>query len=146
MDKHVSVISFHDYWIDKMCFEKNRSMHREYDGELDFELGVNYEPRKDCILVSVFVQMYDRDFSDKGLPFFLDVVVTGEFSVNHEGVNRAEIDEKALSDVLKSNTVAILFPYVRSIVSSLTLMANEEAVILPPINTFELLRSGITAQ
>ena len=90
--------------------------------------------------------MYDRDFSDKGLPFFLDVVVTGEFSVNHEGVNRAEIDEKALSDVLKSNTVAILFPYVRSIVSSLTLMANEEAVILPPINTFELLRSGITAQ
>ena len=144
MDRPVSIISFHDYWIDKMCFEKNRAMHRKYDGQLDFKLEINYEPKENGLLVSLGVQLYDRDFSHKELPFYLDVVVTGEFSVNHQGVEKIGLDEVAVRSALKANTVAILFPYVRSIISSLTLMANEEAVILPPINTFELIKEKQT--
>ncbi|HBG00853.1 MAG TPA: hypothetical protein DDW87_04685 [Firmicutes bacterium] len=119
MDKPTSVISFHNYWIDNIVFEKNRSM-QDYAGDVDFQLKVSYEHKERILLVSVGVELFDPHAVRNNSPFFLDVTVTGAFSINRQDGKEA-IDEKVIVAALKSNTVAILFPYIRNIVSSLTL-------------------------
>lgn len=41
----------------------------------------------------------------------------------------------------KPNAVAILFPYVRALISSYTANANVTPLVLPPINVNQLLRN-----
>ena len=39
------------------------------------------------------------------------------------------------SDIIKKNTVAIMFPFVRSQISLLTTQPDMVPIVLPPINT-----------
>ncbi len=144
MDKHASVINFNDYWVDKISFNKNYSLHRKYEGEIDFKLGVSYKPTEKSLLVSVAIKLFDQNFPGSEQPFFLEAIVTGEFVINKKVVQNTNVVNEVIEEALKANTVAILFPYVRNIISALTLLANEEPVILPTINTFSLIRDEET--
>ncbi|ACO24213.1 hypothetical protein SPAR5_0608 [Streptococcus pneumoniae GA04375] len=60
----------------------------------------------------------------------ISVTVIGYFEIN--------IDEN-ITDILYVNGTAILCPYLRSIVSTVSAIDSSEAMLLPTINVLELL-------
>ena len=56
------------------------------------------------------------------------VVANGVFSIDNPESDFSQ-------DILKNNTVAIMFPFIRSQVSLLTTQPGMTPVIIPPINT-----------
>lgn len=67
---------------------------------------------------------------DQLLPFEICVELTGHFNLINEGNETKAL----LKQIINQNTVAILFPFLRSTVAAVTLAANISPVILPVIN------------
>ncbi len=75
--------------------------------------------------VKLSVSLVDKDAMKK-----ISVTVIGYFEIN--------IDEN-ITDILYVNGTAILYPYLRSIVSIVSAIDSSEAMLLPTINVLELL-------
>ena len=88
----------------------------EDNQEMEVELGV-----------SIF-----KDSLEKNYPF--------EMAVNVKGFFYLEIGNERI-DTFEANAIAILFPYVRAIVSTFTANANVAPVILPPMNLYNYLKN-----
>lgn len=65
------------------------------------------------------------------IPFEMEVILKGYF-----GVENAQSDIK----FFEKNAIAILFPYLRAIVSTYTVNANVAPILLPAMNINEYLR------
>lgn len=66
----------------------------------------------------------------------LEIEVCGEFFVNMEGFKSIphKNKKKLLTDILTKNTVAIVFPYLRTYVSTITGMAGIKEINIPIFN------------
>lgn len=53
-----------------------------------------------------------------------------------------EVDDDDVRGLCESNTLSILFPYLRSSISDISLKANITPIILPTINIIALLKNG----
>jgi len=74
------------------------------------------------------------------LPFDMNVTMTGHFRFcADETGEEADLREK----VMRENTVAIMFPFLRSIVASLTATANIPPLVLPVINIVKAFEDGV---
>lgn len=58
----------------------------------------------------------------------ISVEITGQFIINEENEDKAE-------EYIRLNGTAILMPYLRAFVSVLTSLDNNDAIVLPTINT-----------
>lgn len=74
---------------------------------------------------------FDID-KNEDLPFEIHVELVGSFELKNW-------ESEELLPVMSTNTVAIMFPYLRTIVSSLTTNANIPPYIIPIINIARLL-------
>lgn len=63
------------------------------------------------------------NMEEKNYPFNIKVKVLGRFAIHGENIENFEI-----------NGIAILYPYLRAIVSTYTANSNIPTLILPPIN------------
>jgi preprotein translocase subunit SecB len=70
-------------------------------------------------------------------PYFLNAVVSGIFEC--ENFEQGEETEK----LMRNNSIAILYPYLRSLVSVSASIAGLPPVVLPVINTFSFFGSQI---
>ena len=71
--------------------------------------------------------IFDKNAIEK-YPFFINVKIKGVFAWD------ADMDNQTLENLLKINAPAILFSYIRSVVSSITAFSGYPALILPLIN------------
>ena len=62
-------------------------------------------------------------------PFSIEISMIGHFVLDCENP-----DDKSAQDLVNQNTFAILFPYLRAMVTSLTACANIPPMVLPVIN------------
>jgi len=77
----------------------------------------------------------DQENSEFPLPFEAKVVITGDFRL--QGWMNNEVHDIAIN-----STTAILFPYLRNTLSSITLQANIPPYVLPIMNMASLFRHG----
>lgn len=128
MSKNECILKFTDYSVDKLIFEKNKS-YKETDDE---DVGINPE-------ISNNIEKADENkyyvslgikIEEEFLPFKIDVSITGLFFFK---------DDNPDEDLINKNAFAILFPYLRSLVTTLTANANVQPMILPPINVVSYL-------
>ncbi|WP_438316567.1 protein-export chaperone SecB [Sporosarcina sp. FA9] len=95
------------------------------------EIGLNEDNNRQAI-VHLSVEIGDQSEDD-----YLKVVIAGFFAF--------ETDEDVKDDIIYNyyelNGTAILFPYLRSIVSDLTSKGEDSPIILPTINILALLKS-----
>lgn len=68
------------------------------------------------------------------LPFEIEVIVRGFFSLDQE----ESMDREGIYKFYIKNGSAIMYPYVRAIVSSVTSNGNEENIIMPTVNFYSL--------
>lgn len=134
MDKR-GVITFLDYKVNSIEFKNND----DYDGEevdIDFGVSAHYHISDDGeeMIVVLNTKIFEPK-EGKVYPFRMSVEIEGYFKSNFE-------DKEQEIGQYGKNAVAILFPYVRALVSTFTANANVTPLILPTVNVNKLLDKG----
>ncbi len=125
-----SALYFDDYIVDSISFKNNPKCNEEetfIDFTVDPQTTVGED--KKSMVVKLTVHIF-KDAVKNNYPF--------EMSVTVEGFYRLEMQDE---DILKyeRNAIAILYPYIRAIVSNFTATANVNPLILPAINVNKLI-------
>lgn len=129
-----SVLRFENYIVKKVLFEYNLQYNNEEAIDIKFDVDADYCVKEEDGSMQVTLETYVFNGEDKTkYPFSMEMEVVGFFSISN--VSEEQIEN------FKPNAVAILFPYVRALISSYTANANVTPLILPPINVNQLLRS-----
>lgn len=126
----MAVIEFKGYTVNKMIFEKNEHYVELDKGGLEnsinFEVNMDESGKKAVITMGLVV----GSTNDEGHPFFVDVELDGMFKYNLD----QDETNVGFNEFLLNNGAAILYPYLRSTVSSLTNLSEFPAYVLPTIN------------
>ncbi|WP_154840627.1 protein-export chaperone SecB [Clostridium paraputrificum] len=118
------VLELNDVYVENINFIRNVS-YSQKDADLEFRIGAGTdEGENELYKVSIKVEIYDTKSSD----FKISAVVVGIF--------------KSKGEFLQKNAMAILFPYVRSFLTTLTAQSGIKPIILPPINFNALLEAS----
>lgn len=129
MSSSNSSLAFKKYFVDKVVFERNETfdINKGVDIEFDISSRVEFLEEK-CAKVTLVLDIFKNAEIDNK-PFEMSVSISGIFEVQN-------IKDNIL---IEQNTLAILFPYARAIVSTYTSSANVAPLILPPINVVKYL-------
>ena len=126
----MAVLKFDGYRVDSMSYSRNSKFSdfenkRKVTYHPEFEAHTIIHEDTDKAELTLNFKVPD-DF-----PFLVEVTITGSFSY-------VKVEDKTgggLKNFVQVNGSAILFPYIRAIVSQLTGMANEYTpLLLPTIN------------
>lgn len=133
MENAKSSLRFIDYYVDEVQFYNNK-LFEERSVELDFQIShsIEYtEDKNNTFFVTLNIVVFDNA-EENNYPFTISVSITGIFQTNIENVD-------SIKNFAEINSIAILFPYLRSIVSTYTANANIQPLILPPINVVNMI-------
>ena len=145
----MAIISFEDYAIDNVSFLTNTMFEGADDlgklhTEVSFsaEIGISYENARSYVIIKTQIGNCKSEIDStevKHVPFQLEVDIRGIYSLNFSDFKSVD----NLKDVLSTNAIAILYPYLRSFVSTLTAQVNSfPAYVLPVVNFAETLREN----
>jgi len=134
------VLQFMNYSVDKIIFQKNNTYDKE-EAELNVKFEHNIredDENKGNYYINLTMNLFNEEETDyKDCPFKLEISMTGLFKLQDSESVANEVKGKLLNE----NTLAILFPYMRSLITSVTANANISPLILPPINIIAMLKS-----
>jgi preprotein translocase subunit SecB len=100
------------------------STFRKKDESLEgLELGVQVERNLNKVADGVFEVLLETTVSDEEEKVFVNVKGRGIFSTQQENM-----------DILEKNTIAIMFPYIRSYISIMTTQPGMNPIVLPAMN------------
>lgn len=122
------VIYFKSYEIEKFNYMKVNPDEKIDDSRNDDSFTVSVKPSYDVERKNAALKV-DVVFATGNMK--IDITVNGYFEL----IDDTQVDFEKL---LVINGSAIIFPYIRSMVSMLTSLDNEHAIILPTINTNNL--------
>lgn len=123
-----SIMQFNGYDVLKIIYEKNLNksqLREEYEVHPQFFKEVT---QKDEDSFSVILGFKIESTDDNPFPFTTEIIMEGKFQF----IGSVEKDDKI--KLMNENSLAILFPYLRSVVSMVTVSANETALLLPTFN------------
>lgn len=131
VNNYPAVVTMDKIYFDKLEFQREENI-------LSDELNVNFKKSVDELAgqnnkYSVILQCTIEDQTHHSLRIFASMV--GIFECHSE-------DPGLLDTLINENTVAIMFPFLRSQISLMTTQPDMSPVILPPMNINNLL-SGI---
>lgn len=105
----------------------------KYTGEkfkIDFNAsGIYFKSDNKYELNLIFKALHDESDKDN---FFVRVNCKAFFVFNTDTI------ELGIPDYFYSNSIAIVYPFIRSFISSLTLQANVKLILLPTMNLSSL--------
>ena len=121
-------IQFNRYEVNKIHFE----LSQYYEGDKEFQISPKFGTEvTDCengeYKVQLSISLVATE--ENPIPFSLEIIMTGSFLANMDN----ESDEFK-QKILHENTVAIMFPFLRAMVASLTTNANIQPLLLPVFN------------
>lgn len=134
-----SALKFNDYIVDKVEFYNNIQFDSEnVELKMDIDDSIQFIDDKNGFLLHLKTKIFP-DAVENNYPFSMNIAITGIFQFN-EDKNISESDKQKFARI---NSIAILFPYVRAIVSTYTASANIQPLILPPINVVKYVKDKI---
>lgn len=133
----MTVLKFKGYTVKEMSYKSNSNFKKTKSINLKPNLQSDYEINNDDITVNLSVKV--GSLSDESLPFEVTCSVQGLFEYDSE----EDTDNIGVDAFIHNNSVAILYPYVRAIVATLTTSSNEfPGYNMPTINVAEVLRNS----
>ncbi len=126
MENLKSVLIFEKYIVDKVEFIRNKNCDLDQRTKVNFSVSKSVKKIEDKMEVTIETKIFEHA-EENNYPFEMNVQITGFFAVENESKLN-----------LEPNAIAILYPYIRAIVSTYTASANVNALILPPINVNKL--------
>lgn len=129
-----SFLKFQDYTIENFLFKKNDNFHfdevQEVELNLHFSAQVLISEDKDRARIGIRCKIYDEEFENNKAPFFIDITMNGYFGCTPD----------ITIDKFEIHGMAIMLPYIRSIITSFTAQAGISPVIIPPINVYKVFK------
>lgn len=128
-----SSLNFINYHISELTFSKNNDFEKK---AVSVQFDVNSEIafiEDNTAHVSIFLDVF-KNATKNNYPFELFLSLTGVFKIEN-------FDKERDTKLIEINSVAILFPYLRALVTTITSNANVQPLILPPINIINLLKN-----
>ena len=124
MSNNRSVLRFNKYIVERVVFEANEDYFSDVeDKELPFDFDTNTTFIDNRLEIELSAIIF-KNAVKNNYPFEMQVVLKGFFEVENGGDIRA----------FEMNAIAILFPYLRAIVSTYTANSNVVPVLLPAMN------------
>lgn len=131
-NSHFSSLKMHHIVFDKLSFVRKGFQNTESD-EINFNVHVSIGENSDGIYkVSLTVEAEKED----------------EYNVSAQVTGYCEIDDDCSmkDDIIKKNTVAILFPYIRAELTLLTAQPETTPIMLPAMNINALIDEAVEIQ
>lgn len=126
-----SFLIFDEYYISNMEFKRNYEFNLDENSEVDLEFDINANAQlsegKDKAVLAITSKIFEKEFKEGKAPFYLDITINGHFR------SEGDVDIEGF----QLNGMAILLPYLRSIITSFTSQSGIAPVILPPINVYK---------
>lgn len=113
-----------DLFFSKCTFFQERKQNSD---EYQTSFGINYAVNSDDdskIKVTI-----DTSITNKTGNINLELQAIGIFKID-----KTDIEQSVYEHLIKANTVAIIFPYIRSQISLLTTQPGINPIVLPPMN------------
>ncbi|MDC4241301.1 protein-export chaperone SecB [Clostridium tertium] len=126
-------LKFKDYVVNSIEFKNNLSFDNS-PVEIDFDINseVNFISDKEFFL-GLEIEIF-REPEKNNYPFNFKAEIIGTFEIDTDN----EVEKNKLAE---QNSVAILFPYVRALISTYTSASNVSPIILPPINVVKYIQN-----
>ncbi len=131
ISKMKSSLNFKNYVVEKVEFKTNFNFTGEEE-ELDFDFNSSYEFEENDFMVKLEMDLFP-EAEKNNYPFNMKIEILGLFEVE------SELGEREKIIFAEKNAIAILFPYLRALVSLYTSNSNIGTTILPPINVVKYL-------
>ena len=131
----MAVISFENYVIDESYYKVNDNFDYSQD-ELNMpvtfsaEVGVDKNHEKAYVIININLGNSEENVSD--IPFTCKVSVRGIYGYDSEDF----VTDESLKEILSKNAVAILYPYVRTYIATLTNLGNQFPAYTHPVMNF----------
>lgn len=135
----MAVIEFKGYKVVKYKYERNEGFIRNPEEKISVESDLNAETKisKNEAFISMAVVV--GSLEDTSSPFRVETLIKGYFEYNFE----EDEGQIGFKNFLEVNGVAILYPYLRSLISNITNMSNEfPGYNMPTINVHEVLKES----
>ncbi|TMN21925.1 protein-export chaperone SecB [Lentibacillus cibarius] len=125
-----SILSFDDYDVIESIYYHNPYIDLESENvSPDFKLNIKYGDKERTEAALFFsIELGDKSFEENS--FYLKATILGVFSIG----NIDDTNEEFVDHLYKKNSLAILYPYMRSLVSDVSSKGGDLPIILPPIN------------
>lgn len=128
MGKIESVLRFDRYEVKEVSFKTNENFERTNEPlKISFSIHKDVQHDSDGKMVVTLIVNIFENAEKNNYPFEMILKISGFFINNDDSIN------------LDANAIAILYPYVRSIVSVFTSSVNVPQLILPVINVNALI-------
>ena len=134
MDRNECKLQMNELYFSKYDFVQTRA-----DNDTDYKTSFQIEYAVNSHNSSKFRIIIKTTLKNKTESVILNLETTGVFTIDKEGLND-DIEEH----LIKVNTVAIMFPFIRSQISLLTTQPGFEPILLPPININALMGTDTT--
>lgn len=134
MGSIVSSFKFEKYIVEKILLEENKNFNKAIkDDSLSLEDIMDFNSEVKIVgdntkNVSLIVNIG----STGKFPYKLNLKLTGIFS--YEKSKEDKLTEEQVNNLFEKNAIAILFPYVRALVSTYTSISNYPALTIPSLN------------
>ena len=132
----ISELRFNDYIVEETLFRTNLDFHgEEVELQFSFNAQLHISPEKDKAIVDLTCKVFDEEFMGKTAPFYLKMCMKGFFDCVDMEIEQFRV-----------NAVAILLPFMRATIASFTVQTGIPAVIIPPINVYNLFKKNKTSK
>ncbi|WP_019166310.1 protein-export chaperone SecB [Staphylococcus delphini] len=133
-------IGFKNYNFRNFSYRVNENLEIEnidrFEVESDFSAKIAFEDNQAYIIMDC--QIGNDDIN---CPFIINVELTGVFDIEFEKDDEQDIEQ--LKELLSQNAIAILYPYIRSLVSDITSKANSfDTFIMPVANIAKVMKEN----
>lgn len=134
----MAVLEFNGYQVMRSLYEKNMNFYNSSELiELEpvFEANIEKKENSAVVFLNVSIGSTENNLS----PFYVDISVKGSFEFHPED----DENNYGMDIFLEHNAVAILYPYIRALVSNVINSSNEfPGYNLPTINISEALKGS----
>lgn len=132
MDKQIkSSLIFRGYRVKEINFKTNDELYELKPVKIDFDIDdtITVNKQNSTMIVELNLNVF-KDMKQNNYPFSMNVKLEGLF-----------FTEVGDIESYRTNAIAILYPYLRAIVSTYTANSNISTLILPPINVVNYIQN-----
>ena len=123
-----AAFTLNNYLFSKVGIDYSKKQNDE-DKKIDIDLDPSGILHEDD---SIYVLTFLFKASTSGNEPFVEIKCEANFSFN------MKVNKNTIPDFFYKNSIAILFPYIRAFVSTVTLQTNAEPIVLPTMNLSSL--------
>lgn len=136
-----AVLQFRDYHVIESHYKFNPFPRETEENtsitpKIFYKLETNPNSIEDAIIF-LGIELGDPLLNNPN--FYVKVRIAGRFEIHQKP---EQMTEKEILDLYKVNAIAILFPYLRAIVSDISSKGSEGPIILPTMNIVAMIEEN----